>query len=260
MQSRSVVFCILLVVAAAASPASATTVVPMELEDLVHQAGWIVEGTVVDLEAFATGSRPPGEQRTVVPVPPMSEEDGTEPPRATQPPAALGVEGGRMIHTRVTLKVDREIVGRIGGTVTFRIAGGTLDGERAVVFGMPTFELGKRYVVFLRPDFERTGAPLVGVHQGFFRVEKAPDRSPEILDFDGDVVVAVKNGRMVVRHGRGRPDRPRPSLGPVPTPETGVGTHAGRSPEVTRYWRSTDPPLPPERFYAAIRSLRGVAR
>lgn len=261
MQSMRVGLCTLMVIAASAVPATATTVVPMSFEEVARGASFVIEGTVVDVESFATGQRPKDDGRTVVPAPPRSEDQAPSSADAVEAPSVLGTEGGRMIHTRVTLKVNRRIVGQVGPTVTFRVAGGTLGDERAIVFGLPSFQEGQRYVVFLRPDFAESASPIVGVNQGFFRLaERGTGALPTLIDVDGDIVVGVEGGRVVVRRDAERPDPPRFTLGPVPTPDPGADVRPGRSPEVTRYWRSTEPPMPPERFYAAVRELRGVAR
>jgi hypothetical protein len=226
--------------------AGATTIVPLTFEELVRQAGVVVEGTVIDMQVGTRGAD----------LAPAAAPEGAGGPGA---PRGVGVEGtGRMLFTEVTLAVETEIVGSAGPEVRFFLAGGADGGERAIVFGMPQFEIGGRYVVFLRPDFEATNVPLVGVHQGFFeRVQDPRSGRDALIDAAGDFVLGIEGGRVALRHNPERASRAAPRLAPPPVPEPGSAVETRLSPEVERYYSSPEPPMPPEEFFAAVRTVKG---
>lgn len=231
-------------------PAGAVSLTSLAFSEVVEEAALVMEGTVVELRVVASGSRlatAPERKSHRAPAAAAARPEG-----ATAAPQAVGVEGGRMLFTEVTLAVDREIVGEAGSTVTFRVAGGVDGNEEVRVFGMPRFELGGRYVVFLRPGFADTGVPIVGVHQGFFEVAAAENGEEVLLNADGDVVVAVEDDRVVCRRNPQRAAGPAPRLGPAPVPEQGSGVRAATSAAVARYWGTEEPPLELEDFVTAI--------
>lgn len=79
------------------------------------------------------------------------------------------VEGRRGIETLVTLQADTYLKGALGGTVQFRVPGGTLGRYRNVVVGAPQFAAGQRVIVFL--GGAGPSLPFVlGLNQGVFRV------------------------------------------------------------------------------------------
>ncbi len=106
------------------------------------------------------------------------------------------------IHTYTTLDELVWIKGDDGEpTFTVRTLGGTVDDESLVVQGMPQFEIGRRYVLFVRGN-QRVPCPLVGWHQGSFGV--AEDGVPErVTTHDGQPVFAIAQGRVVAKPREG---------------------------------------------------------
>ena len=182
-------------------PGLAATIRPIGFGELVAKAGWVVEGTVIDVQVHSVGAptAPAAPKPHVAPVSPAGGETAVA-AAGTPERHGLAVEGGMRLETEVTLAVDRAVVGTPSSSITFRVAGGSDGVRRMTVFGMPTFEMGRRYLVFLHPDYTRTAAPLVGVHQGFFQVVDDPmSGAPMLLDADDNVVVGIEGDRVAVR-------------------------------------------------------------
>ena len=189
--------------------AQATTIVPLRFDEVVQQAGVVVVGTVTDLQVRTTGAD----------LPPVPESDVSHSPTA---PISAGVEGGGTLFTEVTLSVDRQVGGNVGPEIRFTLAGGSTGGETVIVFGMPRFEVGRRYVLMLRPDFENTNVPVVGVSQGFFEIASDPATGQEmILNADGDIVLGIEGDHVALRYNPARARARTPHLGPAPVPERG---------------------------------------
>ena len=95
------------------------------------------------------------------------------------------------ISTYVTLR-DLEVV---KGTLdeaqyTLRIAGGVV-GDRAEAYpGLPQFVTGQRYVLFVRGN-HRDLFPVVGIHQGVYRVVKDGTGREVVLPLHGDAQQAA---------------------------------------------------------------------
>lgn len=238
------------------SSALATTVEPMTFSRMVDESEMVIEGTVVDLWVTATGTAK-REPRDKVHAPPKTPAGEERKARAAESPQALGVEGGRMLFTWVTMNVDEEIVGHAGARVSFRVAGGSDGQVKVVVHGLPGFKVGMRYIVFLRHGFEQTADPVVGVNQGYFAiVHDREQRRDVLLNAKGDVVLGVAGDRLITRFNRASAEGPTPRLGPPPVPDAGSGIHSRISPEVARYWLSTDEPITKEEFLSTIRAER----
>ncbi len=78
------------------------------------------------------------------------------------------------IHTYVTIRVDRFLKGDAGRSfVTLRLLGGSAEGFRLVVSGMPEFRLGEDVLVFVEQP--EGGAPGVfGLSAGKFSLSPRP--------------------------------------------------------------------------------------
>jgi hypothetical protein len=244
-------------------PAEATTIIPQSFSELVDQADLVIEGVVVDLRVVSTGSDLSRQEAKTSGRSPQVEEkpnrvDGVQPVEREQHylmPEGLPVESGRMLFTEVTIEVEQAIVGSTGSRVTFRVAGGSDDTHSVEVFGMPSFRHGNRYLLFLRPHFETTGVPIVGVNQGFFEVVVQSDGGEKIvLDHKGDYVLGIEHDELIVRHNAERSRHPVPTLGPAPVPDNPYEVEARVSPAVQRYWESQEPPLSLEAFVEVVAS------
>src|SRR3972149_10209746 len=95
----------------AATPARATVVVPLDLEEMARAARIIARGRVVAVDARWTADR-------------------------------------RMIETIVSLEVDAYLKGALGSVMHFRVPGGVLGRFRTVLVGAPQFTIDQRVVVF----------------------------------------------------------------------------------------------------------------
>lgn len=113
--------------------AQATILVPASVDELTRDAGAIVRGRVVAVDARFTPDR-------------------------------------RAIETLVTVDAEETLKGSLGPSVQFLVPGGTLGRYRSVLVGAPGFSPGQRVVVFLGwtgPSYPY----LLGLSQGVVRVE-----------------------------------------------------------------------------------------
>lgn len=81
-------------------------------------------------------------------------------------------------------------------TYTLRLLGGTAGGETLIVHGMPRFEIGSEYVVFVRGNNHYV-CPVVGGRQGCFRILQ-DDGQRRVVTYDNRPVVGVEAGDIVV--------------------------------------------------------------
>ncbi len=130
--------------------AQALTAVPRDFDALVARAESIFKGTVVAQESLWTGEGP-----------------------------------GRRIVTRVTFQVLETLKGTAASAQTLEFLGGTVDDRTLLVPGIPTFALGDTAVLFVVGNGEQF-CPLVGAHQGHFRVRRdAATAREHIFSHDG---------------------------------------------------------------------------
>jgi hypothetical protein len=262
-EKRFVMF-VVFVALLTASPGISTTIKHLDFGEVVQQAGIVVEGTVVDLRVQSTGSDI-RTGKTKNHAAPMSQSSRlkhvhgeTLAEGGATAPQSVGVEGGKMLFTEVTMLVETEIVGSPGSTIRFRVAGGSNEHCTVIVFGMPSFELGKKYVVFLQPDLETTNTPIIGVNQGYFEVVRSDEGNREILlNADGDIVVGIERSQVLLRHNPQKSAGRMRHLAAAPVPATGSEVQAKLSPEVQRYWSSTESPMSRDSFFAAVRAAKG---
>jgi hypothetical protein len=116
----------------AASAVHATTVVPVDLQQLATRASAIVHGRVVTTQSQWSGN-------------------------------------GHRVETIVTLEASSYLKGDFGPRVVFRVPGGQLGSIRTVVVGAPAFREGEEVVVFLGATGPAIPY-IVGFNQGVFRV------------------------------------------------------------------------------------------
>jgi len=142
-----------------AGVAGATTLVSKTAADLVDDAQVIFTGTAVHQE--------------VVP-----SKDGHFP------------------FTFVTFDVHETFKGRVRqGEVTLRFHGGELADHEVVIPGMPTFEVGETYLLFVRNNGS-TASPVVGWFQGQLRFAREARSGEEILvDALDRPILGLEEGR-----------------------------------------------------------------
>jgi hypothetical protein len=149
--------CVLLV---GAARAQATTLVPIDLQELARSASAVVRGRVSETRVQWTGDR-------------------------------------RSIETVVTIEVEATLKGSLEAPVRFSVPGGTMGRYRRILVGAPELATGDHLVVFL--DWRGPGMPyLVGLGQGVFRVESDGNRgwlvTPPPLTTPASGAVAVVRG------------------------------------------------------------------
>lgn len=140
---------ILIVAGWLAGRATATTVIPPSLDDLVGRAETIFQGTVSDVRSEWTGE---GAQRHIV--------------------------------SYITFNVEDAIKGNPGAKVTLNMMGGTVGAETMEVSDAPKFKVGDRDILFV----ENNGTqfiPLVGIMHGRFQVKKDQTGHDVVLTNDG---------------------------------------------------------------------------
>lgn len=142
--SRKTLFTLALLVCLAGTPAVATTVVPLYLDQIVDAAAVAFEGTCIATRS----SRDP----------------------------QTGV-----VATFTTFRVDDVLKGNVGVTHTIKQLGGEIPEEnvRQRVLGVPHFAPEQRYVVFLPPASASGFSSPIGLAQGRFFIGAGPD-GPEV--------------------------------------------------------------------------------
>jgi hypothetical protein len=166
-----------------------------------------------------------------------------------------GVEARRdsngEIYTYVMLEGIEVIHGtHLESTLELRFSGGELEGERSHVVGMPTFSVGERVLLFVRGNGSEM-CPIVGWHQGSFRVAADPKTGAEYLtDAAGHPVVELARGS-VIRYGQ------RP--GGVPTGQGSAGIPDDPAATVQAESSPSAPtPMPLASFLHVVDLLRGA--
>lgn len=150
----------------------ATTLRPMSLEEITDQAELIFTGGVVHSEVVLT-------------------KDGTFP------------------FTFVTFHVDDVLKGEVeGDELTLRLDGGQLGQEAVFVDGMPEFEEGGTYLLFVREN-GRLASPVVGWRQGQLRFE-LEGSGYKLVDSADRPVRGIAGGRWLLGAAESRTDRPAP--------------------------------------------------
>lgn len=149
MKKPNYLLVIATLVAAAAVPLSATTVIPPTFEQLVDQAEVIFQGTVTKTDSQWIGE---GDQRRIV--------------------------------TYVTFHVKDALKGSPGKNFTMRQLGGTVDGETMMIDDAPVFNVGDEDILFVENNGSQV-VPLVGIMHGRFHVRK-DDAGRELVTTNED--------------------------------------------------------------------------
>ena len=225
-------------------PVEATTIRELTFSQIVDRAAVIVRGRVVGLRSFRNASGAAAAIRKEGFMP-RSPAEASASAAAPERPIGLSVEGtGRMIFTEVDLEVDESLKGGGGSLVRFTIAGGTVDGVTARVFGLPTFQSNEDVLMFLREGYDRAADPAVGVNQGVFRIVNEGG-GEVMLNADSNYVIGVENDRIVTRRNS-RAALASTHLVPTilgpPTPDS-QDVAASASREANRFWTSQEPAM-----------------
>jgi len=168
----------LVLLLALTSTARATTLVPMDLDQLTDRATAIFVGTVVHSEVVVSA-------------------DGSFP------------------FTFVTFQVSSTLKGEVGRQLTLRFHGGVTESRFVVVHGMPQFEQGETYLLFVDGD-GTAASPVLGWTQGQYRFAREARSGKEILvDGRGAPLLGIDAGG---RWQRGEPQNLDPSAPARPAP------------------------------------------
>ena len=146
MKRRRQIFGLFVIVALCAL-VSATTVIPMSIEQLTSAATHIVRGHVIDTRSA------------------WDDQHST-------------------IYTYTRLQVDEMLKGSNSSVITVKQLGGSAGGYTLHVAGVHPWTNGENVVLFLRPSDEHDGTfSVVGLMQGDFRVRRSA--SGEIIADNG---------------------------------------------------------------------------
>ena len=133
---RSLVAILLTLAVAVAPPAQATVLTAMDFAEQCKHAERIFVGSVRAVESRRNPSAP------------------------------------LYFETLVTFAVEQTVTGPSVPEVQLRFSGGTVDGARQSIDGMPEFAVGERYVVLANGAGERPAvSPIIGFNQGLYRVD-----------------------------------------------------------------------------------------
>lgn len=117
-----------------ATPTSATTIVPLSFEQLVHESSAVVYGRVSDVRSQWTADR-------------------------------------RFIESVVSIEVIKGMKGSAGETIAFTVPGGQVGRYLNVIPGAPAFAPGDLAVFFLTAHGPRLPVT-TGLTQGIYRVQR----------------------------------------------------------------------------------------
>ncbi|MDA0205196.1 MAG: hypothetical protein O3A53_14745 [Acidobacteria bacterium] len=112
----------------------ASTVVPLNFDELSRASNTVVAGEVVDITADR--------------------------------------DANGYIYSTVTLRVAEAVPQTLVGTdYVFRMIGGTLNGQSTSIQGMPKFAVGDGLILFLNESTDSAMGPTVGLWQGVFHLD-----------------------------------------------------------------------------------------
>lgn len=98
------------------------------------------------------------------------------------------------IYSTVTIRVAEAVPQALAGTdYTFRMIGGTLNGQSTYIEGMPKFAVGDRLILFLNESTDSAMGPTVGLWQGVFHLDSASG----VSDSSRQLVVGVEGVRLM---------------------------------------------------------------
>lgn len=125
-----------LVLIAAVQLLDASTVIPLNFDELSRASNSVVAGQVTAVEADR--------------------------------------DANGYIYSTVTIRVAEAVPQALVGTdYAFRMIGGTLNGQSTYIEGMPKFTVGDGLVLFLNESTDSAMGPTVGLWQGVFHLDSA---------------------------------------------------------------------------------------
>jgi hypothetical protein len=131
------------------SPASAATVLRLDMQSLVANSDDIVYGTVENVESR--------------------------------------LEKGR-VYTYTRIEIDESLKGDAGDTITIRQLGGETEELATWVAGMPRFVEGEQVITFAEQTGDQRYHVVTGMMQGKFKVVVGPDgASRHVVPYLGDI-------------------------------------------------------------------------
>ena len=152
----------------------ATTVLHKDFPDLVHEAEFIIVGTVVEVrEQWDAEKNAPFTLVTF---------------------ANLNVLKGDLGDTELTL---------------YFLGGSTRQGKTVWIDGVPRFTSGERTVLFSAGN-RRDFCPLVGIWQGIFRVRHDEHGQETVSDHASVPITGVQKG-LIYKHGQAAPQAKQPT-------------------------------------------------
>lgn len=93
---------------------------------------------------------------------------------------------GRGVRTLVTFRVERTLKGSATGTLTLTLLGGNVGQRTLRIVGMPSFEVGRRQLVFVARNGQVI-CPLIGAGHGRYHVVTDTTTQREYLTRDNSV-------------------------------------------------------------------------
>jgi hypothetical protein len=157
--------------------ASATSIVPRQFSQLCDRADLIFCGTVSAIRSTVA-------------------TQGNDTAHSNDTAHDIDTDDNRIIHTYTTFTNVNVIQGQTpNNEIVIRTLGGEAGGERLVVDGMPTFEVGQRYVLFVRGNNQNI-CPIVGWRQGCFHAVETGDGQSIVKDYRGRAVSHLAHGRL----------------------------------------------------------------
>jgi hypothetical protein len=153
-------------------------------------------------------------------------------------------DGGKTIRTRASFVVLSVLKGvHAAPSLTLRLGGGAVGDTRIVVSGMPRFQVGKRYLLFVRGN-GRHVSPITGFNQGVFEISDAHGRT--VLETQaGREWVGVSNDRLVLAERARAADAREPAPIAVPVPNTARPAHPEAARLEAEWLRRQAHPTPP---------------
>lgn len=148
---RLPILALALLVFAVSSVAFATTVVRMDLEDLVAKSDLVVVGSIAEVE-------------------PKLHDDGR-------------------VYTHVKVSVDEVLSGEETDTVSIVHIGGRVESRATVVHGMPDFTLDERVLLFLEKPESVDHFVVTGLSQGKFSLSEDDDGTVTLTPAAGDMAL-----------------------------------------------------------------------